>query len=71
MVLYLAYRYERSLFYPFFPLIVGPIVSTVYLKYHCVIDLIVGAVIAAGCLPIAPRLHAWWDKVYEVRPRTA
>ncbi len=66
MVLYLAYRYERILFYPFFPLIVGLIVSTVYLRYHYVIDLIVGAVIAAGCLPIALRLYAWWDRYYEV-----
>ena len=67
MVLYLAYRYERILFYPFFPLIVGLIVSTVYLRYHYVIDLVAGAVIAAGCLPIALRLHAWWDRLYKAR----
>jgi len=50
MVLYLAYRYERILFYTFTPLVVGLIVSTVYLRYHYVIDLIAGAgaVIAVG-----------------------
>jgi hypothetical protein len=26
-----------------------------------------GAVIAAGCLAIGFRLHAWWDRLYEAR----
>lgn len=63
MVLYLAYRYQKVLFYPFLFIIIGLIVSTVYLRYHYVIDRIVGAVIAAGCLPIALRLPAWWDRL--------
>jgi membrane-associated phospholipid phosphatase len=63
MVLYLAYRYQKVLFYPFLFIIIGLIVSTVYLRYHYVIDLIAGAVIAAGCLPIALRLPAWWDRL--------
>lgn len=67
MVLYLAYRYKRILFHPFVPLITGLIVSAVYLRYHYVIDLIVGAVIAAGCLAIGFRLHAWWDRLGEAR----
>lgn len=67
MVLYLAYRYKSVLFYPFFPLIVGLIVSTIYLRYHYVIDLIAGAVIALGCLAIGLRLHARWDRLYEAQ----
>jgi membrane-associated phospholipid phosphatase len=67
MVLYLAGRYKRVLFYLFFPLIVGLIVSTVYLRYHYVIDLIAGAVIALGRLAIGLRLHAGWDRLYEAR----
>jgi len=67
MVLYLAYRYERTLFYSFFPLIIGLIVSTVYLRYHYVIDLIAGAVITTGCLALGFRIHAWWDRFSEVR----
>jgi len=55
----------------YFPLdflvIVGLIVSTVYLRYHYVVDLIVGAVIATGCLPIGLRLHAWWDRLCKAR----
>jgi len=43
------------------------IVSTIYLRYHYVIDLIAGAVIAAGCLAAGFRLHAWWNRLYEAR----
>jgi len=67
MVLYLAYRYERILFYPFLPLIAGLIVSTIYLRYHYVVDLMAGVVIAAGCLAIGFRIHAWWNRLQEAR----
>ena len=61
MVLFLAYRYERFLFYIFLPIICGLIVSTVYLRYHYVLDLFVGAVFAVGCAIAAPRLYRWWN----------
>jgi membrane-associated phospholipid phosphatase len=60
IVLYLAYRYERFLFYLFFPLVCALILSTIYLRYHYVIDLIAGAAIAVGCMIIGPRLDQWW-----------
>ena len=61
IVLYLAHRYEKFLFYIFFPIICGLILSTVYLRYHYVIDLFVGATIAVGCVIIGPRLYRWWN----------
>jgi membrane-associated phospholipid phosphatase len=61
MVLFLARRYERSLYYIFLPLVCGLILSTVYLRYHYVIDLFVGAALAIGCLLIGPRLSKWWS----------
>ena len=61
MVLFLARRYERFLYYIFFPLVCGLILSTVYLRYHYVIDLFVGAALAIGCLRIGPRLSKWWS----------
>lgn len=61
MVLYLTRRYERFLFYLFFPIICGLILSTVYLRYHYVIDLFVGIALAISCAIIAPRLHKWWN----------
>jgi membrane-associated phospholipid phosphatase len=64
IVLYLSHRYEKFLFYIFFPIICGLILSTVYLRYHYVIDLFVGAAIAVGCMIIGPRLYGWWNKFY-------
>jgi len=61
IVLYLTYRYERFLFYVFVPIIIGLIISTVYLRYHYVIDLFAGALIAVGCMIIGPRLYGWWN----------
>jgi len=61
MVLSLTYRYERFLFYLFFPIVCGLILSTVYLRYHYVIDLFAGAAFAAGCLFMGPRLYNWWS----------
>ena len=61
IVLYLAHRYEKFLFYIFFPVICGLILSTVYLRYHYVIDLFVGAALAVGCMMIGPRLYRWWN----------
>jgi len=60
IVSYLAYRYERFLFYVFFPIVCGLILSTVYLRYHYVIDLFAGAILAAGCVIIGPRLFRVW-----------
>ncbi len=62
IVLYLAHRYEKFLFYIFFPIICGLILSTVYLRYHYVIDLFVGATFAVGCMIIGPRLYRMWNK---------
>jgi membrane-associated phospholipid phosphatase len=60
MVLYLTHHHKRFLFSIFLPIICGLILSTVYLRYHYVIDLFVGAAFAVGCLWIGPRLHRWW-----------
>jgi len=60
MVLFLAYRYEKFLFYLFVPIISGLILSTVYLRYHYVIDLLVGGGLGIGCTIIGHRLYGWW-----------
>jgi len=62
MVLFLTSRYEKILFYLYFPIVCGLILSTVYLRYHYVIDLIVGASFALGCILIAPRLYRVWKR---------
>jgi len=60
-VLSLSYRYARLLFYLFCPIVGALILSTVYLRYHYVIDLFAGAALAAGCSIIGPRLYRWWE----------
>jgi len=61
MVLYLAHRYERFLFYIFLPIICGLILSTIYLRYHYVIDLFVGVAFALACAIVAQPLYRWWN----------
>lgn len=61
IVLFLAYRYEKVLFYILLPIVCALILSTVYLRYHYVIDLMVGTALAIGCAVIGPRLYQWWN----------
>ncbi len=65
MVLSLSYRYQRIIFYIFLPLVSGLILSTVYLRYHYVIDLLAGVAFALGCMVMGPQLFEWWDKLYK------
>ncbi|MGQ9508558.1 MAG: phosphatase PAP2 family protein [Thermodesulfobacteriota bacterium] len=66
MVLYLAYRYERVLFFFYLPIVCGLILSTVYLRYHYVVDLFAGAITAIGCIVIAPRIYERWKFYREL-----
>jgi membrane-associated phospholipid phosphatase len=60
MVLFLSYRFRRVLFYILLPIVCGLILSTVYLRYHYVIDLMAGTALAIFCLIIGPRLYKKW-----------
>ena len=60
--LYLASQFRlrsRYVLYVFGSLL---IVSTVYLRYHYVIDLLAGAVFMLGVIWTAPKLFTWWGK---------
>jgi membrane-associated phospholipid phosphatase len=62
IVLYLAHRYEKFLFYLLSPIVCALILSTIYLRYHYVIDLLVGMTFAIGCIIFSPRLYQWWNQ---------
>ncbi len=62
IVLYLAHRYEKFLFYLFVPIVCALILSTLYLRYHYVIDLLVGMALAVLCMIFGPLLHRWWNR---------
>jgi membrane-associated phospholipid phosphatase len=42
LVLYLAYRFERRFFWLLLPIVIALIFSTVYCRYHYVVDIIAG-----------------------------
>ncbi|NWG04396.1 MAG: phosphatase PAP2 family protein [Syntrophaceae bacterium] len=63
IVLFLAYRYEKVLFYILLPIVCGLILSTVYLRYHYVIDLMAGGALAIGCVIFGTLLHQWWSPI--------
>ena len=67
MLLYLAHRHERPLFSIFLPVICALILSTVYLRYHYIIDLFAGAAMAVACIIIGPRLYVWWNRSYQAQ----
>jgi len=50
LVLYYARQFVRGLFWPFLPVVVALILSTVYLRYHYVVDVLAGMFLAGLCL---------------------
>ena len=52
IVLVMAARYQRRLFYPLLVITVSLMISTVYLRYHYVIDVIAGVLLAVWCLGV-------------------
>lgn len=62
MVLFLSHRYEKILFFIFLPIVCGLIFSTLYLRYHYVIDLVAGSGLALTCILVAPRLYRVWKR---------
>ncbi|MBI4838566.1 MAG: phosphatase PAP2 family protein [Nitrospirae bacterium] len=46
VVLYLAYRFQKPLYYIFLPAVLALLVSTVYLRYHYAVDVIGGVLLA-------------------------
>jgi len=50
LTLWLAHRYQRKLFWIYLPIVIGMLFSTVYLRFHYVIDIIAGAALAGGII---------------------
>jgi membrane-associated phospholipid phosphatase len=57
LVLIYARAFQRRLFWWLLPLGTGVIISTVYLRYHYVIDVVAGAVVAVAVVIIARPLY--------------
>jgi membrane-associated phospholipid phosphatase len=61
VVLLMAWRHRRVLFWFYLPFCASTVVSTMYLRYHYGIDVIAGALLAAAVVVLAPRWNARWD----------
>lgn len=59
LVLYYAHRFHRKTFWWLLPLGTGVIISTVYSRYHYVVDVMAGALLAVAIVLIANRLYGW------------
>jgi membrane-associated phospholipid phosphatase len=60
----MAARYQRRLFYPLLMITVSLMISTVYLRYHYVIDVIAGVLLAVWCLGVTFWLYREHEECY-------
>lgn len=58
--LWFAFKYRRPLYWIYLPIVIALIFSTVYLRYHYVVDIAAGFAFAAGTLIVGPVLWKWW-----------
>ena len=61
-VLYLSFRFEKKLFLIFLPFVLALIFSTVYCRYHYVVDVLAGVVLTIITVLIGERLYEYRTK---------
>ncbi|MEZ4265343.1 MAG: phosphatase PAP2 family protein [Myxococcota bacterium] len=66
VVLLMAFRQQRKVFWVALPVVSALIFSTVYLRYHYVIDLVAGAVLAVAIVIGTPWLVERWNRRYDL-----
>jgi membrane-associated phospholipid phosphatase len=62
LVLFYAWQFIRGLFWVFLPVVVSLIISTVYLRYHYVVDVIAGIVLAVVCIGLERVVTHFWHR---------
>jgi len=55
-----AFRFRRWLFAALLPIVLGLIVSTLYLRMHYAVDLVAGAAVGAVAVALAPAVNRRW-----------
>ncbi|MFA4828294.1 MAG: phosphatase PAP2 family protein [Thermodesulfovibrionales bacterium] len=61
-VLYLAYKFKKRIFWVFLPIVSALIFSTVYCRYHYVVDIIAGFGLTGVTIFFGERYYSWWEK---------
>lgn len=67
VVLYLCYRFEKGLFIVYLPIITALLFSTVYCRYHYVIDVIAGILLAIGTVYFGERIYRKWESKSKIQ----
>jgi membrane-associated phospholipid phosphatase len=63
-VLIVAWKRARDVFWYLLPVATGLILSTVYCRFHYVVDVIAGTVLAFATVPVGDRVYdAWMEKL--------
>jgi len=62
IVLYLAYRFRRGFFWILLPVVAVLLFSTVYCRYHYVIDLIAGLGLTIVTIILGEVYYKWWSR---------
>ena len=62
VVLIVAFQRARDAFRWLLPVAICLVISTVYCRYHYVVDVIAGAVLAVITVPLGDRIYDWADK---------
>lgn len=62
VVLYLSYKFHRLLFWIFLPFVMGLLISTVYLHYHYVVDVLAGVLLFFFTIYSGGKYYKWWEK---------
>jgi membrane-associated phospholipid phosphatase len=63
LVLYLSYRFKRRLFYIFLPVVIALLFSTVYLRYHYVVDVIGGVLLFLITVFAGEKMYRCWQGI--------
>jgi len=62
LVLYLSYRFQKHLFYVFLPVVMALLFSTVYLRYHYVVDVMGGILLFLFTAYVGERIYTCWER---------
>lgn len=66
--LWLALKFARPWFYIFLPFVISLWVSTIYLRYHYVIDIIAGSILSGITIYLTTHIYDWWYDQHETTP---
>ncbi len=60
LTVFMAWRYNRIIFWSLLPLAISLAIATVYLRYHFVVDILAGFVVTFMAIYLSPKLDFWW-----------